>query len=517
MNFNVRLIASACFALCAVSSQAQTTVNSNACKVKPTTAAEAEALVVNCSPAGVLFIGGASTQSSNLLTVLNSTVFDTTLMTPIEIVDNVTSSKANVKAFLGKTKTITNGFAPGSLLYVIYNYNNGSAGGVSQLLAKTPTLAEQSVAAKAVPEADVPFVGPAVSQTSQGGTLKNAWCGTTATGVTSTATKVACNSHVTRTIDMALSDVRAQELYDMYPAATNSVSSLTQVPLFLQSFGVAVSQPLYIALQKQNGLASSCNTTGIDLPECQPSIRRAAYASLVAKDGKIATLADLTGDSSLSSTILKVARRDDLSGTQAASNMFFVNGQCGGNAETAITTSIDYAVSKAGGLMGGLAIRQDVTDDVANKLDIQSNVTSTTAKTAIGSNTDYVIGVLGTGNGAKFNTYGRFVKIDGVSPNADGTTANYMTATATRYQIANGYYPFAYVMYGMYSTAGMALAGNSAKKATLLAVMDGLKSSALSDLAGIAYLDSSASNAVSSKQSLYSRSGGNNCAPIVKL
>jgi hypothetical protein len=516
MNFNVRLIASACFALCAVSSQAQTTVNSNACKVNPKTAAEAEALVVNCSPGGVLFIGGASTQKSNLITVLNDRVFDTTAMTPIEIVDNITASKSNVKAYLGKTKAINGGFAAGTLLYVIYNYNNGSAGGVSQLLAKTPTLAEQSVAAKAVPEADVPFVGPAVSQTAPGGTLKNTYCGTTATGVTSTATKVACNSHVTRTVDMALSDVRAQELYDMYPAATNSVSSLTQVPLFLQSFGVAVSQPLYIALQKQNGLASSCNSSpAIDTAACQPSIRRAAYASLVAKDGKIATLADLTGDSTLSSTILKVARRDDLSGTQAASNMFFVNGQCGGNAEDKITTSTDYKVSQAGGLLGGLAVRADGTDDVANKLDVQAHKVGDDAKAAIGSQTDYVIGVVGTGSGGKISTYGRFVKIDGVSPNYDGT--NYMNATATRYQIANGYYPFAYVMYGMYNRDGMALAGNATKKATLLVLLDGLKSSNLTNLDGIAYLDSTASDAVAAKQSLYSRSGGNNCAPIVKL
>ena len=119
MNFNVRLIASACFALCAVSSQAQTAVNTAACKVKPTTAAEAEALVVNCTPGAYLFIGGASTQSGNLLTVLNATLFDTSLMTPIQIVDNVTASKSSVLAYLGKTKAITNGYAAGTLLYVV--------------------------------------------------------------------------------------------------------------------------------------------------------------------------------------------------------------------------------------------------------------------------------------------------------------------------------------------------------------------------------------------------------------
>ena len=231
----------------------------------------------------------------------------------------------------------------------------------------------------------------------------------------------------------------------------------------------------------------------------------------MSKGGKIATLADLTGDSTLTDT-LKLARRDDLSGTQASSNIFFVNGQCGGNAEVAVPKSIDSLVAKAGGLLGGLAIRTDVTDDTT-ALDVQSNVTSTAVRTAVGSQTDYAIGVNGTGSGGKTNTYGRFVKIDGVSPNFDGT--NYMTAAATRAQIANGAYPFAYVLQGMYVTATMAKA--TAKKATVLAVLNGFRSSALTDLPGFAYLDSDASDAVAAKQSKYSRANGDNCSPIVKL
>ncbi|MDH4391758.1 MAG: hypothetical protein QE285_10105, partial [Aquabacterium sp.] len=321
-----------------------------------------------------------------------------------------------------------------------------------------------------------------------------------------------CNSHTTQTADLALSDVRAEELYAMYAAATLKATTLTQVPLFFQSFGVVVSQPLYIALQKKNGLAESCNTTGIDTAACQPSISRADYASLVAKNGKIATIADLTGDSTLTGT-LNLARRDDLSGTQASSNIFFVNGQCGGNAEVAVPKSIDGLVAKAGGLLGGLAVRTDITDDVAGTLDVAAHATSDGVKSAVGSQTAYSIGVAGTGSGGKTSTYGRFVKIDGVSPNFDGT--NYMTAAATRAQIANGAYPFAYVVQGMYVTATMAK--NAAKKATVLAVLNGFKSSAITDLSGIAYLDSDASDAMAAKQSKYSRANGDNCSPIVKL
>ena len=493
MNLKLRLISAAAIAMCSMASHAAGNLVTAACTAPIADAAAAEALVANCAPVATLFVGGASTQQGNLLTVLNATLFDTAAMTPILIQDNASPTKAGVKAYLGKTKSVTNGYPAGSLIYVVYNANNGSAGGVSQLLAKTPKLADQTDPKKAVAEADVAFVGPAKDATTPGGTMKNTFCGTAATGVTSTTTLVACNSHTTQTADMALSDVRAEELYALYPAATGKISTLTQVPLFLQSFGVAVSQPLYIALQKKNGLADTCSTTGIDTAACQPSLSRADYASLVAEGGKIATLADLTADPSLTG-LLKLARRDDFSGTQAASNMFFVNGQCGGNDEAGVAKSIDANVAKAGGLLGGLAIRTDVT---------------------IGSSTDYAIGVLGTGSGGKTNIYGRFVKIDGVSPNFDGTY--YMSATATRAQIANGAYPFAYVMQGMYLTAMK----DAAKKATVLAVFDGFKSSALTDLAGIAYLDSAASNAVAAKQAKYSRvdSNGktNNCSPITKL
>jgi hypothetical protein len=513
MNLKLRLISAAAIATCSMASQAQ--LVTSACSAAITDAAAAEALVANCAPVATVFIGGASTQSSNTLTVLNASLFNTALMTPIEIVDNASPTKANIKAYIGRTKAITNGYPAGSLIYAVYNYNNGSAGGVSQVLAKTPKLTDQSNPAKAIPEATVAFVGPAKNINTPGGTVKNAFCGTAATGVTSTATKVACNSITTMTADLALSDVRAQESYTLYPAATLKPSTLTQVPLFVQSFGVAVSQPLYIALQKKNGLDTTvCGVSpGIDTAACQPSISRADYASLISVDGKIDSLAALTGDSTLTDE-LKLARRDDLSGTQSVSNMFFANGQCNGNNEVTVPKSIDMAVAKAGGLMGGLAIRTNIEDDVTGVLDVQSNSTSTDVRAAVGSTTLYAIGVAGTGSGGKQGTAGRFVKIDGVSPNFDGT--NYMNATATRNQINNGY-QFSYVMFGMYQTAMK----DAAKKATVLALLEGFKSSAVTNLSGIAYLDSDASNAIADRQAKYSRldtSGkANNCSPLTKL
>ena len=537
MNLNLRLISAAAIAVCSMASHAATAPNPNAidttkCAVKPATGAEAEALVANCAPVATLFIGGASTQKDNLLAVLKATLFDATALEPIEIVDEGSLTKAGVKSFLGKTKAVTNGYPAGSLVHVIYNFNNGSAGGVSQLLAKAPALKDAADPLKGLPEANAVFVGPAKDQFTAGGTIKNLFCGTAgAVATPSSATKVGCKSNSMQTADMALSDVRAEELYATYPVAAvtaKNIPTLTQVPLFLQSFGVAVSQKLYLALQTKQGLDASCATTAIETAACQPSISRADYASLVSKGGKIKTLGDLVGDTTLTAPLI-LARRDDLSGTQAASNMFFVNGQCGGNYEQggsdakAASASIDAAVIKVGGLLGGLAIRTDKDAEDTAALDVQANATSTKVKDALSSADDYVIGVLGTGGGSAVTgtgtAKGRFVKIDGVSPNFASATATAPSSTAARAQIANGVYPFAYVMQGMYVTATIDKVAT--KKATVLAVLNGFKSSALTNLSGIAYLDSAASDMVSAQQSKYSRtytSGAvNNCAPITKL
>lgn len=504
MTFTKHIVAGACLAACSAGAFAATA----ACPttiVSPTSGAEAEVIVNNCKPATTLFIGGASTQSSNLLTIANAQLFDTTF-TPIEIKDNVTASKANVKAFLGKAKAGL-GSLGGKLIYVVYNYNNGSAGGVSQLLGKTPKLADQSNPLKAIAEADVPFVGPAKDQTTPDAKTANAFCGTTPTGVTSTATLVACNSHTTQTADMALSDVRAQELYAVYAAAAKGKpSTLTQVPLGLQSFGVAVSPALYSALQARQGLVVGDQTAAN-----QPSIKSADYASLVSVGGKVDSVAALVGDSALTGELV-LARRDDLSGTQAASNMFFVNGQCGGNDKALVDKSIDKAVAKAGGLLGGLAIRS-TTDSIPGQLTVQANVTSGDVRTALNAG-GYAIGVVGTGSGGAQGAAGQLVKIDGISPNFDGT--NFRNATATRAVIANGSYPFAYTLYGMYVTKTVNDAKNADKKALVNAMLSGFADSNLSNLSGFAYLDGSVTGQAA-KQAAYTRQNGNNCSPITKL
>jgi len=517
MKFRTHLIAGAAMAVCSAGAFAAPAT----CPATITTPADgtaAEIIVNNCVPAATLFIGGASTMSSNVLTIANAQIFDTAAFTPIEIRPSasVTTavpslSAANFKAFLGVAKSGIGGVG-GKLVYVVYNYNNGSAGGVSQLLGKTPKLADQTDVNKRIPEATVIFVGPAKSQNVPDTKTANAFCGTTPSGITSTATLVGCTSYNTMTADMALSDVRAQELYAVYAAAAKGKpSTLTQIPLAYQSFGVAVSPTLYAALQTAQGLTNDATAAN------QPSITRASYASLVSKGGKIDSLSSfLSANATVSGYTpptgeLVLARRDDLSGTQAVSNMFFVNGQCGGNGNAAVAKSLDEKVGKAGGLLGGLAIRQNTTDDVAGVLDVQSNSTTNDVRTALNVAGTYAIGALGTSSGGAQGTAGHFVKIDGISPNANGT--NFRNAAATRAQIVNGNYQFAYTLYGMYVTKTMADAKNANKKAMVDAMMAGFANSTLTDLAGMGYLD----GAANTKQTSFTRQGGNNCSPITKL
>ncbi len=358
MKLQHSLITGACLALCSAASFAAVTPLTCPTVVDQATA---QTFAQNCAVGQTIFIGGASTLKSNTTTLV-SNLFDTSVSKVVKIVDQGSTSgiRGNVVAYFGMSKaTLTTTSKP---LLAIYNFNNGSAAGVSQLFG-TPKL---------VPEADVVTVGSTKN-------VANKLCVTTVAvpGFTDTdgsvvaavavgsdaAPAVTCTSHAAQQADVAISDVRAQELYALYAAAAKgSVATLTGTPLFSQSFGVTVSWPLYQALQTAQGL-----TAGDVTAANQPSITSLAYASLVSKTGGVKTLAALVGDTALTAP-LTLARRDDLSGTQASSNIFFVNGQCSGNGNQLVANNVDMVVAKAGGLGGGLAIvaKADSTANLVN-------------------------------------------------------------------------------------------------------------------------------------------------------
>ena len=491
MKLQHSLIAGACLALCSAASFAVTVI---VCPAASTIldAATATTWVNSCAPTQTLFIGGASTVKGNALTILKAStaIFDTTKMVPITIKDigSVAGIAGNVVAAYGMN-------ASSERIFVVYNYNNGSAAGVSQLFAK-PAV---------VPDADVVFVGPTkkidhlLPGTAFVGTALPA--STTGSGTLAAPYVVSVSTHAAQQADVAISDVRAQELYAVYTAAAKGkAKDLTQTALFSQSFGVAVSPLLYAALQTKQGL-----TVGDFTVANQPSISSATYASLVTKAGSVKSLAALTGESTLTG-VLTLARRDDLSGTQATSNILFANGQCAGNGNELVAKSLDEKVGKAGGLLGGLSIVSIADAATYPSLNILNASVSNDVKVAVSSETGYAIGVLNVGSGgtqaaspAVGAGVGRFVKIDGMSPNLP----NSLDA------LRNGSYPFAVTSYAMVNTK---LAAKTPLKAPLVtALIAGLKDSTIAGIpSGIAYFDGS-----STKGATAARAFGNNCAPII--
>ena len=111
----------------------------------------------------------------------------------------------------------------------------------------------------------------------------------------------------------------------------------------------------------------------------------------------------------------------------------------------------------------------------------------------------YGIGVISLNSPAKSGETWKFVKLDGVSPNAD-------VDGKSRMAMASGDYPFA-----MTAFAVTTVKKDVTKTALIDAVLTGLQSSVAHNFAGVAYLDGGADY-----QSQVSRTGGNNCSPLVK-
>ncbi|MGZ3239101.1 MAG: hypothetical protein ACXWJK_01770 [Burkholderiaceae bacterium] len=437
---NIKLIAAACAALCSASAFSAT--------LDPTTQA----------PQRTFYVGGSSAQKAAMTAVVPD-LFDQSAITMITI---ASSSTQPATAWYGMSKAALTGGTSQRLL-VVYNNNNGSAAGVAQILTTgTPEA-----------EADVITVGT-----------------TACSAVVSNAST--CSSHAPTEVDMAISDVNATELVPgVLPSGAGTITpaQLTIVKTGLQGFGIIVNGKLYTALQNQNIaeglLPGSCAASST--AACQPSIRRADYASLVNLEGSKKSAADLLNNPS-DTTDLFLYRRDDSSGTQASSNIFFGNNVCG-------TLGFQGALTPAGQF-----------DSNSGVFDISEQTTSGGVNNGVGNNTTtYALGVTGLGTLQSAIT-AKYVKIDGVSPNfnLDGTVD-----PVQRNAFASGRYPFAFEMYAMYRNSAPAIT-----KTLATTLINGLKDSTKHNLNGIAYLDGTADVLHGGKASAVNR-GGNNCQPLI--
>jgi hypothetical protein len=290
----------------------------------------------------------------------------------------------------------------------------------------------------------------------------------------------------------------------MYDAVKGGValSKLTTKPLAMQGFAIAVNNNFYNALQtyqiSTGALPATC--TGSYTEACQPSISRAQYASLVTKEGSIKSAAGFIPGST---EVLTLARRDQLSGTQATSNIYFASEVC---------NALD-AKSKVNTHGGALTVmlKADATA-YAPGLVVNENVQTGDVETDLKMSTGYSIGVIALSKGN--STSYKFVKLDGVSPNfaKGGTTV--LGSTALRNNMINGSWGLQMTAYAVYPTAASPYHKTKAPKGDLIKQMvSDLSDASLHDLSAIGYFNGTGTHAY--KQTQVSRVAGNNCSPLI--
>jgi hypothetical protein len=245
-----------------------------------------------------------------------------------------------------------------------------------------------------------------------------------------------CSETVSRTSHGGFSDVERQLWRDAFLAVpvTDFVVDdvqVTPVPAG-QPFGIAVSRPLYKAMQQAQGIygVGGCDENN-QTEACQPSITKRQYAAIINNDPFSVTKTDwswLVGSAGLGMNV-NVCRRPPTSGTQASSNAFFMNTPCGAFADrngelgaarftdSAAPTFVVHEMSGTGDVKECLsgADLSNPADGIIGKgenfdLGLSPNANTTPA--------DWSIGVVSAENNPKTasatETW-RFVKLDGVA------------------------------------------------------------------------------------------------------
>ena len=259
-----------------------------------------------------------------------------------------------------------------------------------------------------------------------------------------------------------------------------------------QAFGVAVSYPLYLQLQKNDVaadiLAATCDDgspTAPNLtPACQPSLPAQRYSSVANRD----TIGGVDGSlfGGPAGSIVNLVRRVPTSGTQSASNMRFLNKPCAtGPSQGALeparaTDSTETAIVSEQSSTGGV---------------------KSALNTATGSN-QFALGVVSMENmPAPTATTDRwaFVKLDGISPNSDAQQ---------RANAIDGSYNFWYEL-AAFTAGGSISSASPSAAALIIAVATTLGES---DLKGIFATPVAGSSGPTSKGARL----GNSCQPAVQ-
>lgn len=414
--------------LIAAAVAATASVSAYAAPLDPTT--------TTVAAADYIYISGASAQSQALNAIAKS-LFDV----PADVVQ-ITASNAGTCAGQDNANAANHvgylGLKGGNPTLVVYRNNGGSGQGLLQVLANS-TAAPAIVSSGRV----INLPGSAVA------------------GVAGSYTATSQNCAV-KIPQVSLGDVRPSEhtstVVGQAGSANYAALSALQptINTGLQGFGVAVSGLLYTELVAAN------NAAGIPLVNgTQPSIKKTEYASLISAAGSIK---DAAGFGVPGCPTIEIARRTDTSGTQASSNIYFLNAKTAGE-QTPLT-----------------AADLPLVDIASNLIAVTEGTSTGQVKTRLNTAT-CVAGVISLENNPTGTETWKFVAIDGVSPNItkDAATGLLATDPFNRQQLAAGNYDFGYESFVFYkNVADAAFAGLVASK---------IKDTANSNLTGYAYLN----------------------------
>jgi len=434
-----------------------------------TTAAKA-AMPLYCRPEVTFYITGATAQGSYMTGSAVPTLLLETGYFTIKEGNGTSGAAATTRkgdstsvGWFGYGKAGTN--SAGKRVYVAYN-PKGSIEGVMQVMSTTATE----------PEATWVFPGD------------NGKCFVDP----SASTTYFCGEYKAMETGLALSDVKPEEGDLVWMKAANGgkalpkydSSALLSTPIGLQAFGLIVNNAFYKALRDRDiargYLPASCDSeaySGVTTvtSACRPTMSRHEYASLIATDGA-KDLTFLLGASGASSKLV-VDRRYGGSGTQASSNIYFLNNPCGGRGFSSTTAKAsdglglnidktDKVVSNTYG--GGLIPRSGTaaTTNAAVTGTAYGNISvvewtsgSDLAGTnGVASTNDFHIGVRNVA--ADDATGWKWIKLDGVDPiggdlglKSGATTATGAAVAPFNYNLRTGRYPFSVVFYTVMTQA----------------------------------------------------------------
>jgi len=526
-----------------------TSVNTkDPCTVPATKDASVAKMPTTCQPEVTFYITGATAQAGYVTgTALANQWFESGYFTILEG-DGTTAgmgtterkADGNARGWYGIGKAGT--AAAGKRLYIAYN-PRGSVEGMMQVMS---TTAKETDAIMFYPgpftgTSQAPLTSTAASKCVQSGTTTTYYCGQARPIET----------------DMALSDVRPEESDYAWMKEKNlgklpafSSATLLTTAVGIQSFALLVNNAFYKALQQRDidrgYIPSSCSSEGSAgtyaassvTSACRPTMSRSEYASLISVKGAqdLGFLFGGTGPASANASAkLVVDRRYGGSGTQASSNIYFLNNPCGGRglistgkepALDGMGVNIDKADkgvnnSYGGGLIprSGTKVTLDPSAAVTgtqygNVYVVEWTSSSSTAlksQYGVGSTTDFHIGVA-SANSDDGSTW-KYLKLDGVDPIGTATGAK-ATAPFTD-NLRNGLYPFGMVYYTVVTQA----AAKKKSTDTLAKIADELTKSLTVptvDLNGVAALPGSTTTRTAMDGKI-TRAGNNNCAPLKML